>query len=107
MKVKNRNRPDSTFSYRTMALAAAPTEFVIHSAPAKPKPKATADLTGIAKIDKMVMLGKAAKAQGKTVIGTAAICYTSDSPVIAFGGGLVWRDTATGRFCPSPLNKGV
>lgn len=105
MKVKNRNRPDSTFSYRTMALAAAPTEFKVYSAPAKPKRKATADLTGLAKIDKMVMLGKAAKAQGKTTIGTASLCYTGNEPLIAFGGGLVWRDINTGRFCTSPKKE--
>lgn len=104
MKVKNRNRPDSTFSYRTMALAAAPTEFVIHSAPAKPKPKATADLTGIAKIDKMLMLGKAAKAQGKTVIGNVAIAYRKDGVgLIGFGPCIVWRDLTTGRFAPKPV----
>lgn len=106
MKMKNRNRPGSDFSRRTMALAEAPTTFTVYSVstPRKRKAvKATADLTGLSRIDLAARVGDAMVKQGKHVVkGCRVVFDRSGRMVIGFGSRPVWRDER-GCFCKAPV----
>lgn len=103
MKIKNRTK-NSGFSARTYALAAAPTTFVIYTAPSKAVKvkKATADVRGLSRIDLAARVGTAMVKQGKHIVkGCRVVFDNADIMVIGFDSRPVWRDEM-GRFCKDP-----
>lgn len=105
MKIKNSNRPGSGFSRRAYALAEAPTTFTVYSVstPRKAKPKATADVRGLSRIDLAARVGAAMVKQGKHVAkGCRVVFDRSGRMVVGFDSRPVWRDAA-GRFCSAPV----
>jgi hypothetical protein len=109
MKIKNTNRPGSGFSYRALALAADPTTFRIHTAPASPvKRRPTADMQALAALDRMAIakrIGTAMREQGKHVVSGCAAVYDRSGTLCTCGCGkrVCWRCLTTGRFCKAPV----
>lgn len=105
-KLKNRNRPESGFTTAAMRLAQAPTAFTVYSAPAREvkRKRVSADVSGLAQVDRVMALTAAAREQGKTRVGNVAIAYRKDGVgLVGFGSCIVWRDLTTGRFAPKPV----
>ena len=105
MKIKNTNRPGSGFSYRALALAADPTTFVVHTAPASPvKRRPTADVQALAALDVIKRIGHVMREQGAHVVGGCAAVYDRSGNLCTCGCGkrVCWRCRTTGRFCAAP-----
>lgn len=105
MKMKNRNRPGSDFSYKARALAEAPTTFKVYTVNVKATGKVTADVKALARLDVAAKVGKAMREQGKHIVKGCAAVYDSKGVLCTRGCGksVTWRCVVTGKFVPAPV----